>query len=136
MKQLGNTGINSEIGSAGVKLLIAAIVFGLIGYGFVNYIPIAYQGESFKQDMETAIIQGISMPTTHGKPAGIVKQKLETAIRVNELPADTYLDVKQKGNVVTARVYYKKNVSLVPFGIYDYEYVFDVSSTPSGFLSQ
>jgi len=128
--------VNSERGGAGVKLLLVAIVIILVANAGYNFIPTAYQGENFKQEMKTAVVQGVSLPSTYGKPAAVVKHKLETAARVNGLPYDTVIDVKEKNKIVTARVYYAKKVSLLPFGAYDYKYVFDHSATPTGFLAR
>lgn len=126
----------SEQGSAGVKLVIAGVILFLIGNAGYSYVPTAYQSQSFKQDMETAVIQGFSLPSTAGKPIDIIRRKVETAARGNDLPTDTFIEVKETNKVITARVYYKKQVSILPFGIWDYEYVFDHSATPEGFLTQ
>ena len=128
--------ISSERGGAGVKLLLVAIVIILVAHAGYNFIPAAYQGENFKQEMKTAIVQGVSLPSTYGKPAAVVRHKLETAARVNGLPYDTVIDVKEKNKIVTARVYYAKKVPLLPFGAYDYNYVFDHAATPTGFLTR
>ena len=53
---------------------------------------------------------------------------------VNSAPADATLNVTQQGNVIQARVTYTKNVSILPFGIYTYQYQFDNTATPTGFL--
>lgn len=137
MKQVSKvTRQYAEQGGAGVKLLIALVIFMLIGHAGYHYIPTAYNGQSFKQDMETAVIQGVTLPSTYGKPIDIVKGKLIKAAENNQVPYDVFIDVKQKGDVITARVYYKENVPILPFGIYDYEYVFDHTASPSGFLSK
>jgi hypothetical protein len=127
---------HSESGSAGVKLVVFVVIVILMAHAGYQYIPVAYQGASFKQEMETAVIQGITMPTTFGKPVALVNEKIRKAVENSGLPVDTYVDVNQKGKVITARVYYKKDVPLLPFGIYNYEYIFDHSETPSGFLTK
>lgn len=126
----------SEKGSASTKFLLVLVFLILAGNIAYHYIPTAYQGESFKQDMETAVIQGISMPSSLGKPADAVKQRLSNAIASNDLPVDTYVNVVEKNNLVTARVYYVKKIPIIPFGIYDYDYVFDHTATPNGFITQ
>ena len=126
----------SERGGAGVKLLLIALVIILIANAGYNFIPVAYRGENFKQEMKTAVVQGVSLPSTYGEPKEVVKFKISNAARVNSLPYDTYIDVKQKNSVITARVYYTEVVPVLPFGIYDYHYVFDHSVTPSGFAMQ
>ena len=123
----------SERGGAGVKLLISLVVIVLAGNAGYNYVPVAYDAESFKTEMGTAVLQGMALP---GKlsPVENVKSRLQRAATVNDLPADAVIDVKQTGSVVTAHVTYSKQVSLLPFGIYRYTYSFDHTATPTGFL--
>ena len=136
MKTSHNHHREAERGGAGVKLLIVAVVIILIANAGYNFIPVAYQGESFKQEMQTAVVKGVTLPSTYGKPVEVVKFKLKNAARVNEIPYDAVIDVKEKNNVITARVYYAKKIPLLPFGVYEYHYVFDHTATPSGFLTQ
>ena len=136
MKSGQDRKLNAERGGAGVKLLLVAIVIILIANAGYNFIPTAYQGENFKQEMHTAVVQGVSLPSTYGKPAALVKHKIQTAARVNELPYDAVIDVRENNNLVTARVYYAKKVPILPFGVYEYNYVFDHTATPGGFLTQ
>ncbi len=126
----------SERGSAGIKLLLVLVVLVLVANAGYHYIPTAYQGENFKQDMKTAVIQGITMSSTAGKPVDIVKKKLTNAAASNKLPLDAYINVAEKNNIVTARVFYVKKIPFLPFGIYDYDYVFDHTATPNGFLTE
>ena len=52
----------SERGSAKVKfLIIAVVIIGAANAGY-NYIPVAYAGESFKQEMQTSVVNGMAMP--------------------------------------------------------------------------
>lgn len=126
----------SERGSSSVKLLFFLLILVLIGNAGYSYVPTAYQGESFKQDMKTAVIQGAALPSTAGKPVDVIKRKLQRAINNNGLPVDTYVEVKKINKVITARVYYTKKVSLIPLGGYDYIYEFDYTATPGGFLTE
>ena len=126
----------SERGGAGVKLLLVLLGIILLMNAGYQFIPTAYQGESFKQDMQTAVIQGSVLPTTQGRPTDLVKGKLMNAIRNNNLPYDTYINVREVNNIVTARVFYTKTLPLMPFGIYDYIYVFDHTATPQGYLTE
>ena len=122
-----------ERGSAGAKFICVLAFIILVANAGYNYIPVRYQAESMKGEMETAVLQGIAMP---GKmnPVDNVKGRILRALAVNELPPETYVEVKQSGNGITARVAYVKNVSLLPFGIYNYVYTFDHTATPTGFL--
>jgi len=123
----------AERGGAGVKFLLVALVLFLVGHAGCNYIPVAYQGESYKQEMQTAVLQGTALPAT-GNPVGVVKQRLQKVARESDLPPDTVIDVKQINNVISARVHYNKSINILPFGIYSRQYQFDQTVTPSGFL--
>ena len=80
-----------------------------------------------------SVLQGLALP---GKvsPVDNVKERIQKSIVTNNIPSDAVLDVKQTGNVITAHVMYKQPVNLLPFGIYKYNYSFDHTATPSGFL--
>ncbi len=137
MNNLSYTHTNySERGSAGIKLLLVLLVIALIANAGYQYIPTAYNAESFKQDMETIVIQGAATPATYGKPADVIKRRLMKSITANGLPADAYINVGKLNEVLTARVFYVKTVHILPFGLYEYDFVFDHSATPGGFLTQ
>jgi len=123
----------SERGGAGVKFLIVVVVLFLAANAGYNYIPVAYAAESMKSDMQTAVLQGLALPGRIN-PVDNVKSRLQTAMRVNDLPADALMEVKQNGNSMTAHVVYSKEVNILPFGIYRYTYHFDQTVTPTGFL--
>lgn len=122
-----------ERGSAGVKLFACLVVIGLVAHAALNYIPVAYSAESVKSDMSTAVLQGLALP---GKmsPTDNVRTRIEQSALRNDLPTDVFIDVKQKGTSLTARVVYDKTVNILPFGIYTYKYHFDHTATPAGFL--
>lgn len=123
----------SEKGSAGVKFMIILAVLLLAANAGYNYVPVAYQAESVRTEMQTAVLQGLAIA---GKlnPIDNVKARIQKALQQNEVPADAVIDVKQSGNAITARVVYSKPVSILPFGIYKYNYAFDYTATPTGFL--
>jgi hypothetical protein len=124
----------AERGSAGAKF---AVIFGLIvlvAHAGFNYVPVAYEAESLKSEMETAVIQGLAMPGRIN-PADNVKARIQKAMQTNNIPPEAILDVKMgANNAITARVAYTKKVNMLPFGIYKYNYVFDHTATPTGFL--
>lgn len=124
---------NSERGGAGVKLIIVLLILVLIGNAALNYIPVAYDGQSFKQEMQAAVLQG--MATVAGITAtDMVKGKIQRAMASNNIPPDAVVQVKTASNGVMAHVNYTKKVSILPFGIYTYNYNFDHTATPTGFL--
>lgn len=124
----------NERGSAGVKLIMIMVGFFLAGNAGFNYIPVAYEAENFKSEMYTAVVQGLAMPNRGITPVDSVKERLKRAARTNELPPDFYMDVKQINKSLQAHVIYSKPVSILPFGIYTYNYHFDHTATPTGFL--
>ena len=123
----------SERGSAGTKFAITMAIIILVANAGYNYIPTAYEAESVKSEMSTAVLQGLATP---GKlsPVENTKARIQRALQVNNVPSNAILDVKMAGNAVTARVAYAKEVGILPFGIYNYIFVFDHTATPSGFL--
>ncbi|HEX8637044.1 MAG TPA: hypothetical protein VF692_03195 [Pyrinomonadaceae bacterium] len=123
-----------ERGGAGAKLLIVLTVLILIGNAGINYIPVAYEGQDFKQEMQTAVVQGLALPSNGAKPADAVKARIVKAAKANDLPIDAFIDVRQVNNVIQARVYYTKPIVILPLGIYTYNYEFDHTATPTGFM--
>lgn len=123
---------NSQTGSANTKLLVMLLVIFLIGHAGYNYVPTAYDAESFKQEMQTAILQGMSAPP-NVLPADIVKGRIQKAMVANNVPTDAVVTIKPGANI-SARVTYTKQVNILPFGIYKYQYHFDNTATPTGFL--
>jgi|ERR1035437_1119207 hypothetical protein len=123
----------SERGGAGVKFLVVLAVLVLAGNAGLNYIPVVYDAQNLKTDMQTAVVQGLALP---GKmnPVDNVKTKIQRSILDNNIPAEAFVDVKQTGNSLTARVAYTKQVNILPFGIYRYAYQFDTTASPTGFL--
>ncbi len=126
---------DSEKGSAGVKFIFVLLFIVLVANAGFNYVPVAYSAESLKSDMGTAVLQGLALP---GKlnAADNIKERIQKAIKADGIPPEAIVDVKQVGNVLTARVAYAKQVNILPFGIYKYNYVFDYTATPSGFLTK
>jgi len=123
----------SERGSAGVKFAILLVVIVLAAHAGYNYVPVRYDAESLKSDMETAVVQGLALP---GKmsPVDNIKARIQKSIAINNIPPDALVDVKQNGNSITAHVSYAQDVNILPFGIYKYAYRFDHTATPTGFL--
>lgn len=126
---------SSERGGAGVKLMLVLLGLVLIANAGYQWIPVAYAGENFKQDMQTAVVQGFAA-TGRMNPVDIVKKKISSSAESNNLPDDYSLEVRMTKTVLTAHVIYTKEVPLLPFGIYNYQYEFDYTATPTGFLTK
>lgn len=123
----------SERGGAGVKFLIIFAAILLVANAGYNYVPVAYAGESFKQEMQTAVVNGLALPGRLN-PIDVVRAKVQKAAADNDVPTDVLIEVKQVGNVVQAHAAYSKSVPILPFGIYTYTYNFDHTATPTGYL--
>lgn len=125
----------SEHGGAGVKALIVLVILLLIGNAGLNYIPVAYNGASFKEAMDSAVVKGLA---TSGqlKPMDVVTNHIEQAAASNGIPDDAIIDIKPTGGVVTAHVIYSQDVNILPFGIYKYKYDFNYMANPAGYLSK
>jgi hypothetical protein len=123
----------NERGSAGVKFLCVLGSLLLAAHAGYNYIPVAYEAETLRTEMQTAVVQGIAMPGQM-KPVENVKERVQKAMKANQIPPNAFVDVKQKGGIIQAHVVYNRSVPLLPFGIYTYNYAFDHTATPTGFL--
>jgi len=125
---------SNQKGSAVAKFVIVLFVLILVSYAGYNYISALYESQALESEMQTAVLQGSAQ--TGQKAIDIPKARIERVVKEYNLPQDTYIEVKVVNNLVQARVYYKKKVSLLPFGIWDYEYVFDKTITPTGYLTK
>ena len=125
----------AERGSAGVKFLIFFVLLVTSANAGYNYVPVAYAGESFKQEMQTSVVNAMATPG-RVTPVDYVKNRLQKAISDNDLPSDTVVDVKQAGTVIQAHAVFTKAVPILPFGIYTYNYHFDYTAVPQGFLTK
>ena len=128
------TNKKSERGGAGVKFLLVLTVIFLVAHAGWNYIPVAYQAQDFKQELETAVVQGVALPGSQMTPVDTVKTRIRQKAQAEGIPSNYYLDVKQVKGIVQARVIYQKSVPILPFGLYTYNYYFDHTATPTGFL--
>jgi len=124
---------SSERGSAAVKFLAVALVIVLCANAGYNYIPVAYEGATLREAMDTAVVKGHAA-SGQMKPMDVVRASVEKAVRENNVPADAFVEIKPAGTVVQARISYTKQVSILPFGIYKYKYNFNYLATPSGYL--
>lgn len=135
MKNKSNVS-DPERGGAGVKLLLVLAVVVLAANAAYQWIPVAYNSEVFKQEMQTAVVQSMALPPTAGTPADVTKKRLKSLANSLDAGPDVIIDVKAKNNAVIARVHYTKVIPLLPFGLYDYNFEFDHTATPSGFLAR
>lgn len=125
----------SERGSAAAKFLVIAVVLVLVANAGYNYIPVAYAGASFQQEMDTAVVKGLGAPGQM-KPADVVKAHIERAAKDYGVPTDAVIEIKPSGNMIQARVVYSKGVDMLPFGLYKYDYRFNHTAAPVGYLTK
>ena len=125
----------SERGSAGVKFLIIVVVLVLAAHAGYQYVPVAYQGANFRQEMDTAVVKGLAA-SGNMKPMDVVKAHIERAAADNELPADALIEIKPEASHIQAHVAYQKQVNMLPFGIYKYNYQFEYTAAPTGYLTK
>lgn len=126
----------SERGGAGVKALMILTMLGLAFNAGINYVPVAYDGATIKQEMQAIVVQSSSIPSARQSPLEVAKNRMNKLIAENDVPADTFVEVKQAKNVIQARVAYTKTINILPFGIYKYNYQFDHTAVPVGFLTK
>lgn len=124
---------HSERGSATTKFLIVLVFIVLLANAGYNYVPVAYQGAAMRQDMDTAVVKGLAASGSM-KPQAVVKAHVDRAMADNEVPADAIVEIIPAGNHIQAHVAYQKKVDILPFGIYRYNYDFNYTAVPTGYL--
>jgi hypothetical protein len=124
---------NSERGGAGVKFLLVFVFLALIAHAGFNYIPVAYEAASFRQEMDTAVVKALGA-SGRIKPMEVVQASLQKASFDYNIPEDAFIEVKPVNGVVEAHVAYTRNVNMLPFGLYKYNYQFDHVAKPTGYL--
>ena len=122
----------SEKGSASSKSLVILVVLFLAGNGLLNYIPTAYNGENLKSEVKAAVMQAVQVPPTTGSQVDVTKRRIINAVKANDAPANSFIEVKNVKNALHARVAYTKELSILPFGLYKYKYQFDYSTNVNG----
>jgi hypothetical protein len=125
----------SERGGAAAKFLLIGVILVLVANAGYNYVPIAYEGASFRQEMDTAVVKGLAAPGNL-KPADVVKAHIQKAARDYEVPNDAVMEIRPAGNMIQAHVSYSKQVDMLPFGLYRYSYQFDHTAQPVGYLTK
>ena len=127
------TDFGPEHGGAGVKFLVIMLALVLLANAGYNYIPVAYDGANFRQEMDTAVVRGLAAPG-RVNPVDVVKNSIQKAAVQNNVPSDAYMEIKPTGATIRAYVYYTKEVEMLPFGLYKYPYEFDHTAVPTGYL--
>jgi hypothetical protein len=122
-----------ERGSATVKFMLVLLLLVLAANAGYRYIPVAYQGANLRQEMDTAVVKGLAASGAM-RPVDIVTAHITRAAADNDVPSDAVIEIKPTGKFIQARVAYQKKVDLLPFGLWKYNYVFDYTAVPQGYL--
>ena len=123
----------SERGGAAVKFLLVFVILALAANAGFNYVPVAYNGASFRQEMDTAVVKALGA-SGRIKPLDVVHASIRKASADHNIPEDAFIEVKPVNGVVEAHVAFTQTVSMLPFGIYKYDYNFDHVARPQGYL--
>lgn len=132
MKESTKIYLANERGSAATKFLIIFVFIILLANAGYNYVPIAYNGAAFKQEMDTAVVKGLAA-SGQLKPVDVVTAHIRRAATDYRIPADAVIEVRP-GRAVSAYASYHQPINILPFGIYKYDYQFDYTATPTGYL--
>ena len=124
---------SSERGGAAVKFLLVFIVLVLAANAGFNYVPVAYNGASFRQEMDTAVVKALGA-AGRIKPMDVVQASIQKAAVYHNIPEDAFVEIKPVNGVVEAHVAFTQPVNMLPFGLYRYEYNFDYVARPQGYL--
>lgn len=128
---------NREHGGAGIKFLIIVVVLFVIGHAGYSYVPLAYGGEDFKQRMNEIVINAFAMPNSPGSSPEAIKNRLRAYANDYKVPADAFIKVeKMENGALKAQVKFTKEIELLPLGLYKYNYNFDHTATPNGYLTK
>lgn len=132
MKTISNDR-KSERGSATIKFTLVLVVLALLVHAGWNYVPVAYEGASFRQEMDSAVVKGLAA-SGRIKPLEVVQASIRKASNDYNIPEDAYVDVKPVKGVIEAHVAYTRSINMLPFGIYKYDYNFEYVARPTGYL--
>jgi hypothetical protein len=128
---------SSEHGGAGVKFLLIVLVLFLIGHACFVYIPAAYQAEDYKQRMNELVTNAFAMPNSPLNNPEAVKQRLRSYANDYGVPATAVIKVdKMDSGALKAQVRFSKEIEILPFHLYKYNYEFEHVATPNGFLTK
>lgn len=125
--------LHSQRGSAGAKFLALLVLIVLVAHAGYNYVPIAYNGAAFKQEMDTAVVKGLAA-SGQIKPVEAVTAHIRRAANDYRIPSDAVIEVLPNQGRIAAHASYQQPVNILPFGIYKYTYQFDYTATPQGYL--
>jgi len=68
------------------------------------------------------------------QPVEVVQASIKKASFDYDIPAEAFVDIKPVNGVVQAHVAYTRQINMLPFGLYKYNYNFDYLARPTGYL--
>lgn len=126
-----------ERGGATVKFLAVIILIFLTAHAAFNYIMVWYQCTQFKEAMIESVTQAYAMPNSNlNVPENLLK-KLRARGNEDGVPANAIIKVEKQPAGIQARANFVREINLLPFDLYKYNYQFDyIATPPSGFASK
>lgn len=121
--------LQSERGSARLKLLLVIIVIAIVAYAGYVYIPVSYNAYLFKDLMQ----QKVNTAAALGHPVNWVREQLVKSAPEYDIPAEAEIVPALKDGRVEVQVRYTKPIE---FPGYVYEYAFDHTARSTEFLSK
>ncbi len=121
---------NNERGAARLNLVLLIVVVGLLLFAGYHFLPVYYEGVTMKEEMDAAVMRGLTMASAN-TPEQVVRSEINVDLDERGVPRDALVQLTAKDKAVTATVSYSKLVPILPFGLYDYNYVFTYTATPS-----
>jgi len=116
----------NEQGGSKIYALVGIVGLFLLGHAAWNYVPAAYQIESFRSEIHNTILQVSASPHGTNEPlSDKLKKRLRIVANENGVPANALIEVSEAGNKLKAHVRYTRQIDLLPFGFYRYQYQFD-----------
>lgn len=125
--------LHSQRGSATTKFLIIFVFILMAAHAGYNYVPVAYNGASFRQEMDTAVVKGLAA-AGRIHPVEAVTAHIRKAANDYRIPSDAVIEIVNDKGHVTARATYQQPVNMLPFGMYKYNYKFEYTAAPTGYL--
>jgi hypothetical protein len=129
-KEMNAKSYRDQQGSAKVYAIAAVTVIFLMIHAGWNFFPVLYQCESFKSELKNSVLQVQSLPR---RPDESVTDKLKKRLRMvandNGVPANANIEVSDNSSGLRARVRFIREVNILPFGLYKYQYNFDESGS-------
>ena len=133
MKESTKQYLADERGSASAKFFVLLAFIVLLAHAGYNYVPVAYNGASFRQEMDTAVVKGLAA-SGRMKPAEVIVAHMKKAASDYKVPSDALIEIKPGEGYIAAHASYQLPVNILPFGMYKYNYQFDYTATPTGYL--